>query len=197
MSALGASRKAACGVWTAAYGSKPDSKLRPLCGPLHGPNLFQNSPKIGLRSEAHSSISVQEGQPGSSVSGLDFPQNGKASTFPQVRLAGTGLWSATSGISAHWTRVLGAGLCSLFSNFRFRAGETDSLLPETGSRKAVRVIARDADTGQPRSALLSEFIWLSRRGEGRCRQCKRPNGGRPWGAAASRSGRAFQNRKAH
>jgi hypothetical protein len=55
-----------------------------------------------------------------------FPWTGKASTFLQVRLSGTGLWSAICGISLLWTRVSGAGLCSLFSNFRFRGGETGS-----------------------------------------------------------------------
>jgi hypothetical protein len=41
-------------------------------------------------------------------------------------VAGTGLWSATSGISVLWTRVSGTGLCSLFSNFRFPGGESGS-----------------------------------------------------------------------
>jgi hypothetical protein len=31
---------------------------------------------------------------------MNFPQDGKASTFPRVRLVGSGLWSTTSGISA-------------------------------------------------------------------------------------------------
>jgi hypothetical protein len=65
-------------------------------------------------------------QPRSVVSGLYFPQDGKASMFPQVRLSGTGLSSAISGISLLWTRVSGADLCSLFSNFRFQGGETGS-----------------------------------------------------------------------
>jgi hypothetical protein len=64
--------------------------------------------------------------PDGSVSGVYFPQNGKASTFPRVRLAGGGLWPAISGISVVWARVSGAGLCSLFSNFRFWGGETGS-----------------------------------------------------------------------
>jgi hypothetical protein len=34
-----------------------------LCGQLHRPIVFQDSPKIRLRREAHGSISVQEGQP--------------------------------------------------------------------------------------------------------------------------------------
>jgi hypothetical protein len=34
-----------------------------LCGQLHRPNVFQDAPKVGLRREAHGSISVQEGQP--------------------------------------------------------------------------------------------------------------------------------------
>jgi hypothetical protein len=34
-----------------------------LCGQLHRPNVFQDAPKMRLRSEAHGSISVQEGQP--------------------------------------------------------------------------------------------------------------------------------------
>jgi hypothetical protein len=34
-----------------------------LCGQLHRPNVFQDSPKIRLRREALGSISVQEGQP--------------------------------------------------------------------------------------------------------------------------------------
>jgi hypothetical protein len=37
--------------------------------------------------------------PDGSVSGVYFPQNGKAPTFPQVWRAGTGLWSANTGIS--------------------------------------------------------------------------------------------------
>src|SRR5438093_10000982 len=65
-------------------------------------------------------------QPGSSVSEVNFPQYGEASTFPQVKLADTGLRSATSGSSGIWMRVSGAGLCSLFSNFRFRKRETGS-----------------------------------------------------------------------
>src|ERR1700758_4116841 len=71
-------------------------------------------------------VRILVAQPHSSVSGLYVPQNGKASTFPQVRLSGTGLWSAICGISLLWTRVSGAGLCSLFSNFRSRGGETGS-----------------------------------------------------------------------
>jgi hypothetical protein len=57
---------------------------------------------------------------------VNFPQNWEASTFQLVRLAGTGLSSTTSGISVFLTRVSGAGLCSLFSNFRFRGEETGS-----------------------------------------------------------------------
>jgi hypothetical protein len=34
-----------------------------LCGQLHRQNAFQDAPKIRLWREAHSSISVQEGQP--------------------------------------------------------------------------------------------------------------------------------------
>jgi hypothetical protein len=43
-----------------------------LCGQLHRPNVFQDSPKIRLRREAHSSISVQEGQPHSLLILLHF-----------------------------------------------------------------------------------------------------------------------------
>jgi hypothetical protein len=50
----------------------------------------------------------------------------KASTFPRVRLVGTGLWSATSGISVLWARVSGAGLGPLYFNFRFGTAETGS-----------------------------------------------------------------------
>jgi hypothetical protein len=57
---------------------------------------------------------------------VNFPQNGKASTFPRVKLAVSGLWPATSGISVLWARLSGAGLRSLFSNFRFRREETGS-----------------------------------------------------------------------
>ena len=57
---------------------------------------------------------------------MNFPQNGKASTFPRVKLVGDGLRLATPGISVLWARLSGAGLCSLFSNFRFGGEETGS-----------------------------------------------------------------------
>jgi hypothetical protein len=79
-------------------GSNPWSSPHMLCGQHQRPNLFQDFPKIRLRGEAHGSISIQEGQPGSAVSELSFPQNGKAPTFRQVRLAGTGLWSQLPAI---------------------------------------------------------------------------------------------------
>jgi hypothetical protein len=53
-----------------------------------------------------------------------FPRGQKSPAFPRVRLAGASLWPAISGISVVWARVSGAGLCSLFSNFRFWGGET-------------------------------------------------------------------------
>ena len=62
----------------------------------------------------------------SAASEVSFPENGKASTFRQVRVAGTGLWSATSGNSVLWTPVSCTGLCLLFPNFRFPGGETGS-----------------------------------------------------------------------
>src|SRR5262249_8661022 len=74
----------------------------------------------------HALVRILVAQPGSAVSAVNFPQNWKASTFPRVRLAGTGLWSTTSGISVLWTRVTGAGLSSLFSNFDLCDEETGS-----------------------------------------------------------------------
>ena len=76
MSANGASLKCHPPRRTAAYGSKGDPgkpsngvvyQFTPLilCGQLHRPNVFQDSPKIRLWRKAHGSISVQEGQPGS------------------------------------------------------------------------------------------------------------------------------------
>jgi hypothetical protein len=96
-------------VQFASYNSKIDNRLliMPAC-------------------KMHALVRILVAQPRSVVSGLYFPQDGKASMFPQVRLSGTGLSSAISGISLLWTRVSGAGLCSLFSNFRFQGGETGS-----------------------------------------------------------------------
>ena len=74
----------------------------------------------------HAVVRILVAQPGSSVSEVNFPQNGKASTFPRVKLVGAGLRSATPGISVLWARLSGAGLCSLFSNFRLREEETGS-----------------------------------------------------------------------
>jgi hypothetical protein len=86
-------------------------------------------------------VRILSGQPGSSVSGLYFPQNGRASTLPRVRLAGASLWRAISGISVLWARVSGAGLCSAFSNFRFGGAEIGSSVDgdrfEARSREAI------------------------------------------------------------
>ena len=75
MSAIGASLNCHAPRRTAAYGSKADpGKLSngvvyefTLCGQLHRPNVFQDAPKIRLRRKAHGSISVQEGQPQTSL----------------------------------------------------------------------------------------------------------------------------------
>jgi hypothetical protein len=95
--------------------------------------------------------------------------------FPRIRKrphsrgfggAGTGLWSATSGISLLWTRVSGAGLCSLFSNFRFGGGEIGSTVGrdrfEAHSREAIapseskaqELTAATAATKEPEPPLL-------------------------------------------
>jgi hypothetical protein len=85
------------------------------------------SARLGrMQGKVHAVVRILFAQPRSSVSGVYFPQNGKASTFPRLRLAGAGLWSAISGIVILWARVSGAGLCSLFSNFRFREEDTGS-----------------------------------------------------------------------
>jgi hypothetical protein len=105
-------------------------------------------------------------QPRSTVSRVYFPQNKKAPTFPRVWRAGTGLWSATSGSSALWTRVSGAGLCLLFSNFRFRGRQTGSTVGrdrfEARSREAIapseskaqELTAATAATKEPEPPLL-------------------------------------------
>jgi hypothetical protein len=93
------------------------SAIRPnFCG-----RVFTNA-----SASLDSRVRILSGQPRSSVSGVYFPQNGKASTFPRLRLAGAGLWPAISGIFILWARVSDAGLCSPFSNFRFREEETGS-----------------------------------------------------------------------
>jgi hypothetical protein len=75
------------------------------------------SARLGrMQRKVHAVVRILFAQPRSSVSGVYFPQNGKASTFPRLRLAGAGLWSAISGIVILWARVSGAGLCSLFFN---------------------------------------------------------------------------------
>jgi hypothetical protein len=65
MSAFAHPGSAAWGVWRLFAGPKrtPDA----LCGQQQRPNLFQDFSKFGLRGEAHGSISVQEGQPHSSL----------------------------------------------------------------------------------------------------------------------------------
>ena len=94
-------------------------------------------------------VRILVAQPGSAVSEVNFPQNGKASIFQRVRLAGTGLWSTTSGISVLRTRLSGAGLCSLFSNFRFGGGETGSTV--AGDRFG-------PDRGAGSTALVGSFV---------------------------------------
>jgi hypothetical protein len=87
-------------------------------------------------------------QPRSVVSGLYFPQDGKASKFPRVRLVSPGLRGATSGISVLW--VSGAGLCSLFSNFRFGGRETGSTVARDRFAQCTRCLTsqrREASFG--------------------------------------------------
>jgi hypothetical protein len=58
--------------------------------------------------------------------GCIFPGAGNRRHSPRVRLAGTGLWPAISGLSVLWAQVSGAGLCSRLFNFRFAGAETGS-----------------------------------------------------------------------
>jgi IS66 C-terminal element len=113
-------------------------------------------------------------------SGVYFPHGRKSSAIPRVRLAGAGLWPAISGISVLWARVSGAGLCSLFSNFRFWGGETGSTVAgdrfgpdrgagstglsyfgwlEAGAREAVgRIASSGSDESGRRAALMYTLI---------------------------------------
>jgi hypothetical protein len=122
---------------------------------------FQNTQSALPRLVAQRACQGQD-----AVSRVYFPQDKKAPTFPRVWRAGTGLWSATSGSSALWTRVSGAGLCLLFSNFRFRGGETGSTAGrdqfEARSREAIapseskaqELTAATAATKEPEPPLL-------------------------------------------
>jgi hypothetical protein len=49
------------GLWEAVQARVYGVHALILCGRLHRPNVFQDLLKIGLRREAHGSISVQEG----------------------------------------------------------------------------------------------------------------------------------------
>jgi hypothetical protein len=73
-----------------------------------------------------------------------FPGGGESPTFPQVRLGCPSLWSAISSISALAGRVSGAGLCSLFSNFRFGGAETGSTADRDWFAECLSGIGRDA-----------------------------------------------------
>jgi len=146
-----------CSASTSARAGGP-KRARRLLGCVNGARNFRNFGKVkfprlagwviieqGLQGEVephrlpgvtqfpdayklHAVVRILVAQPGSAVSAVNFPQNWKASTFQLVRLVGTGLWSATLGISVLWTRHSDTGLCPLFSNFRFRGGETGSLI---------------------------------------------------------------------
>src|SRR5262245_2757293 len=95
-------------------------------------------------------VRILVAQPGSAVSEVNCPQNGKASTFPRVKVVGAGLRFDVSGISVVRVRFPGAGLCSLFSNFRFRGEETGSTVAR--DRFEVRMLGKSGVTptrGQP------------------------------------------------
>ena len=72
-------------------------------------------------------VRIRVPQPGSPVSGILFPRWGESPTFPRVTRADPSLWSVIFRISVRAGRVLGAGLWSPFSNFRFGMPETGSI----------------------------------------------------------------------
>src|SRR6478736_5513967 len=79
------------------------------------------------RASPDSRVRILSGQPGSPVSGVLFPRWGESPTFPRVTRADPSLWSVIFRISVRAGRVLGAGLCSPFSNFRLAVAETGSI----------------------------------------------------------------------
>jgi hypothetical protein len=72
-----------CGLWEAVQARVYGVHALILCGQLHRPNVFQDSPKIRLRCEAHGSISVQEGQPYTSLMTVyfQFPRSPELSRY--------------------------------------------------------------------------------------------------------------------
>ena len=110
--------------------------------------------------KVHAVVRILFAQPGSAVSEVSFPQNWKASTFQRVRLAGTGLWSTTSGIS-----VFGRGFRAPVSARFFPisvSGERRLVreLAETSSRNAKGLGGSDAEEVQQSRAILGHTVFI-------------------------------------
>jgi hypothetical protein len=88
------------------------------------PHCLRSSLCQGPAASLDSRVRILSGQPRSPVSGLIFPGWREPPISPRVRPMRLSLWPAISSISVLWGAGLGAGLCSLFSNFRFGIAET-------------------------------------------------------------------------